>query len=248
MQDLDDPTASQSGNPCLGVLSANEKVYSVKITSVHGDPSTHHSVICLDDCLVPTENWQLSRRNRMDLALSLSLAILQFYSTPWIDSWWTWKDFCLLKDEKSQVFISRKFYSAQSRRMSEQASHSASTSAFWKMYGEPVLTRLGFALVELALGKRLSQLRDPNEDQNIDEDMLDLLTAKREVESGRVCNEAGKVYSDAVQACLEHQVILPTKVMGLKSEHKNFQQDLEEFVVGPLRNFHDTSWPPSVLV
>jgi hypothetical protein len=179
----------------------------------------------------------------MDLALSLSLAILQFYSTPWIDGWWTWKDFCMLKDEKSQVFISRKFYSVQSRHMSRQTSHSASTSEFWEMYGEPVLTRLGFALVELALGKRLSQLRPVNEDQNIDEDMLDLSTAKSVVKSGRVLDEAGQVYSDVVQACLEHQVVVSEKVMGLKSEHKNFQQDLEEFVVGPLRNFHAASWP-----
>jgi hypothetical protein len=127
--------------------------------------------------------------------------------------------------------------------MSRQTSHSASTSAFWEMYGEPVLTRLGFALVELALGKRLSQLRPVNEDQNIDEDMLDLLTAKSVVKSGLVLHEAGQVYNDAVQACLDHQVVVSEKVMGLKSEHKNFQQDLEEFVIGPLRNFHAASWP-----
>lgn len=111
------------------------------------------------------------------------------------------------------------------------------------------MTRLGFALVELALGKRLSQHRLANEDQNIDEDkhidedMLDLLTAKSVVESGLVLDEAGQVYSDVVQACLVHQVVGPEKVVGLKSEHKNFQQDLEEFVVGPLRNFYAASWP-----
>jgi hypothetical protein len=243
MQDLDDPKASPAQNSCLGVLGANEKKYTVKITSVDDDPSTHHSIVCLDDYLVPTDSWKLSRRTRMDLALSLSLAILQFYSTPWIDGWWTWKDFCMLKDEKSQVFINRKFYSDQSPHISRQTSHSASTSAFWEMYGEPVLTRLGFALVELALGKRLSKLREPNENPDIDEDMLDLQTAKRVVKSGLILDEAGPLYNDAVLACLEHQVMMPSNVMGLKSEHKNFQRDLEEFVVGPLRNFHAVSWP-----
>ena len=97
--------------------------------------------------------------------------------------------------------------------------------------------------MELALGKRLSQLRLVSEDQNIDEDMLDLWTAKRVVKNGLVLNEAGQVYNDAVQACLDHQVVVSEKVMGLKSEHKNFQQDLEEFVVGPLRNSHAASWP-----
>jgi hypothetical protein len=179
----------------------------------------------------------------MDLALSLSLAILQFYSTPWIDGWWTWKDFCMLKGEKSQVFINRKFYSDQSPHISRQASHVASTSDFWELYGEPVLTRLGFALVELALGKRLSQLRQPSDNPGIDEDMLDLKTAKRVVKIGLVLEEAGPIYNDAVKACLEHQVIMPSNVVGLKSEHKNFQRDLEEYVVGPLRHFHAVSWP-----
>lgn len=243
VQDLDDPKACPAQNSCLGVLGANEKKYTVKITSVDDDPSTHHSIVCLDDCLVPTESWKLSRRTRMDLALSLSLAILHFYSTPWIDGWWTWKDFCMLKDDKSQVFINRKFYSDQSPHISRQTSHSASTSAFWEMYGEPVLTRLGFALVELALGKRLSQLREPNENPDIDEDMLDLQTAKDVVKRRLILDEAGQVYNDAVQACLEHQVIMPSKVTGLKSEHKNFQRDLVEFVVGPLWNFHAVSWP-----
>jgi hypothetical protein len=244
VKELDDTTTSSAQNSCLGVIGAKKK-HTVRITSVDGDSSTTHSVVCLDDCLVASQSWELSRRTRMDLALSLSLAILQFYSTPWIDMWWTWKDFCMLKDEKSHVFITRKFYSTQNplNALSRQTSHSASASEFWKMIGEPVLTRLGFALVELALGKRLSELRSPNGNQKVDEDMLDFQTAKNVVRSGHVLGEAGQGYNDAVQACLEHQVIMPSGVMGLSSKHQNFQKDLEQFVVGPIRNSHDASWP-----
>lgn len=245
VKELDDTPAPSTQNSCLGILGGKEKKYTVRITSVDGDSSTTHSVVCMDDCLLPTETWDLSRKMRMDLALSLSHVILQFYSTPWIDMWWTWKDFSMLKDQKSQVFVNRKFYSTQNplNAMARQSSHAAATSTFWAIYGEPVLTRLGFALVELALGKRLSKFRSPNEDQSQDEDMLDLQTAKHVVESGLVLEEAGQIYHDAVQACLTHQVITPSEVKGLNSKHPNFQQDLEQFVVGPIRNLYATSWP-----
>lgn len=251
MKDLDVKPDSSTQNSCLGFLGDKTKMHSFRITSVAGDSSTHHSVVCMDDCLIPSEDWHLTRKMRMDLALSLSLAILQFYSTSWIDMWWTWKDFCMLKDDKSHVFVNRKFYSVQNP-LSRQPSHSQLTSTFWAIRGEPILTRLGFALVELALGKRLSEFRESDDDQNQDEDMLDLQTAMKIVEQGLVREETCQIYHDVVETCLTHQVKIPSEVEGLVKElsakHKNFQQDLEQFVVGPLRNFHSTSWPQATLV
>jgi hypothetical protein len=236
VKDLDDATASPSQNLCLGVLGAKKK-YTIQITSVD-------SVVCLDDYLVASQSWELSRRTRIDLALSLSLVILQFYSTPWLDTWWTWKDFCMLKNEKPQVFINRKFYSTQKslNALPRQTSHSTSASMFWYIMGEPILTRLGFALVELALGKRLFELRSPNGAEIVDEDMLDFQTAKNAVSSGLILGEAGQLYNDAVKACLDHRVILPSGVVELNSKHQNFQQDLEQFVVAPIRNLRASNW------
>jgi hypothetical protein len=206
--------------------------------------SSDRNVVCLEDCLVPYETWQLTRQKRMDLALSLCLAILQFHSTPWIGKWWTWKDFCMLKDDNKQVFVTGKFYSTQ-RPLTPTAknlAHSVSASLFWACFGEPILTRLGFALIELALGKRLSQLRPSNVDPNGDQDMLDTITAKQVLKDGTVLEEAGQCYHDAVKACLDHCVIMPSGPKTLDSEDPNFQQDLERFVVGPIRDFHMTTW------
>jgi hypothetical protein len=221
-----------------------EKEYTVKITSVETGSSNDRNVVCLEDCLVPYETWELTRQKRMDLALNLSLAILHFYSTPWIDDWWTWKDFCMLKDDNKQVFVTGKFYSTQ-RPLSPTAkklAHPASSSMFWSCFGEPILTRLGFALIELALAKRLSQLRPLDIDPNGDQDMVDTLTAKRLLEDGIVLQEAGQCYHDAVQACLSHRVMMPSGPRALDSTHPNFQQDLEHFVVGPIRDFHIATW------
>ena len=87
----------------------------------------------------------------------------------------------MLKDDNKQVFVTGRFYSTQ-RALSPTANksaHSAATSLFWSCFGEPILTRLGFALIELALGKRLSQLRPLNVDPNGDQDMLDFMTARQ---------------------------------------------------------------------
>jgi hypothetical protein len=236
---LDDPPSLQSQASCLGILCAEKKEYTVKITSVETGSSNDRNVVCLEDCLV---SWQLTRQKRMDLALSLCLAILQFHSTPWIDTWWTWKDFCMLRDDNKQVFVTGKFYSTQRPLTPTAKKHPALASLFWDLFGEPRLTRLGFALIELALGKRLSQLRSPNVDPNGDQDMLDTKTAQQVLKDGTVLEEAGQPYHDAVKACLDHYVIMPSGSKKLNSEDPNFQQDLERFVVGPIRDFHMATW------
>jgi hypothetical protein len=184
----------------------------------------------------------------MDLALSLSLAILQFYTTPWIDMWWTWKDFCVLTGDKSQIFVTKKFYSIHRELNGSKTriDHSASSSAFWKMIGEPILTRLGFALVELAMGQRLSELRRKDQLDGGDEDMADLLTAKQLVEEDKVREEAGYCYNEAVKVCLDHQVWSGTEITRLNSRDRkksiNFQVDVEKFVVAPIRDNIKRTW------
>lgn len=230
---------------CLGIIGVKGEKYEVQVTSLDGYPAEPHSLVSLDDYLSPPNKRDVTRKKRMELGLSLSLAILQFYKTPWIDMWWTWKDFCVVKGDKSQIFVTKRFYSAHRRLSLKVQSHSLSTSTFWECFGEPVLTRLGFALVELALGQRLSELRLQERGgamQEGDEDMLDLLTAKHLVEEGRVLEEAGQCYHDAVQACLTHQVIMGNGVTGLNSKHANFQLDVEKFVVAPIRGSYQASW------
>lgn len=75
-----------------------------------------------------------------------------------------------------------------------------------------------------------------------DLDKLDLWAAKNVAESGLVFQEAGECYNNAVQACLTHQVMLPEGFKGLNSKHDNFQLDLEQFVVAPIRDFYTASW------
>ena len=174
------------------ILAWREKKYILKTNSLSSFSLASQSVVCLDDFLPPYQTWELTKQKRTDLALSLSTTILVFYSTPWIDEWWTWKDFCMLKDDNKQVFVTGKFYSTQkpSSPTAKKLTHPAAASPFWSCYGEPMLTRLGFALIELALGKRLSQLKAADADPNADQNMVDTFTAKRVLADGSVFREA----------------------------------------------------------
>jgi hypothetical protein len=250
IKNLGETSPVMSPATCLGLVRLEEKKYAEKVTPGANDaPQESHSqdgggVVCLDDYLAPNHSWELTRQKRMALALSLSLTILQFYPTPWISTVWTWKDFSMVRGERSKIFVTKKFFSA-SHNAEEGASQPLpyETSPFWACFGEPVLTRLGCRLVELAIGKRLSDYRQPQKlDTAEDPDMLDLWTAQKVVESGLVFQEAGECYNNAVQACLTHQVMLPEGVKGLNSKHDNFQLDLEQFVVAPIRDFYAASW------
>ncbi|KAH8820808.1 hypothetical protein F5884DRAFT_61394 [Xylogone sp. PMI_703] len=224
-----------------GVLGLTEKKYTVKAATIDED-SPSRSIVSLDEYLTSSKGSKLTRRKRMDLSLMLSITLLQFITTPWIDMWWTWKDFAVLQGEKSQIFVSKKFYSKYNpvRRMTP--THSQLTSAFWDCIGEPELTRLGFALIELAMGKRLSELADEENDPSIDQDMMDYRTAKYLMDTGAILEEAGQCYHDVVQACLTHQVIEDAGVRPLNSKNITFQSDLERFVVAPMRDYYSKTW------
>lgn len=152
----------------------------------------------------------------------------------------------MLKGDKSQVFVTKRFYSTNTLALKPQDQiHSASSSHFWDCVGEPVLTRLGFALVELALGQRLSELREDASAAIDDEDkldMMDLCTAKELVNEGRIEGEAGNTYNLAVSACLNHQILSDSGMRALNSEHPDFKHDMAQFVVAPIMGLWDSSW------
>jgi len=122
----------------------------------------------------------------------------------------------------------------------------ASQSVFWDCYGEPALTRLGIALVELALGMRLSQIRpfsthfDMDDVQN--QDMLDVFTAKELLASGVVLQEAGVCYRDVVQVCLSHRVMDSSGPKVLSSSDPDFLSQVLEHVIQPIGDFYTANW------
>jgi hypothetical protein len=238
-------------NECQGILGKDNKKYKVCINQKNQDDSK--SIVCLEDLLGP--NYPLLRKDRMQLALRLSSSILQFCLTPWIDNSWTPKDFCVLSVEEeqhnefSQLFVTRSFYSSRSATINEQPPEDVSN--LWSWYDEPILTKLGFALIELALGRTLPELRQeyPSQtiDQNADKDFLNFQTANKILSSGRIAREESKGYEDVVKACIKHQYpgIYTPGVKGLDSADDSFFDNAEESIIGPLYAECSKSWGTS---
>ena len=165
-------------------------------------------------------NSGLVTKHRRELALRLSSALLRLRSTPWIDGSWTWNDVWVTVNQSREatsseikdlsiLFIPRDFYSTV---------HSAETASVVTAFNpdpireflddQPVLTRLGFALIELALGKHMKDMwadYDELTDISNDKEVINILVAKKLLQAGRIADMAGKRYQDVVYACIHHR-------------------------------------------
>jgi hypothetical protein len=175
-----------------------------------------------------------TRKERMRIAMDLVRLVLWLHSTPWVDPFWTWQD---LEIENGRIFVKRNM--DHFRKAHQRAS--TPPTAFWELVGEPLVTRLGFALVELALGRRLSQMREPISGVG-DEDVVDLMTAKRLVESGMIYQEAGYRYHEAVKVCLTHQVFAGNAILRLNSTRSDFLSVAERFILCPILDDYQATW------
>jgi hypothetical protein len=205
-------------------------------------------IVCLEELL--RHSHPLLRKERMQLAIRLSSSILQFYHTGWIDNAWTSKDFCVLsvKEEEqyglSQLFVTRRFYSARVAASLEPKADAIDNLCPW--YDEPILTKLGFALIELALGRTLPELRKEMGDsiEERDFDFLNFQTAQKLIKSGRIAREDSQGYEDVVKACLRRQY--PGRdgsgPKGLDSKDASFFDNAEESILGPLHAEYIKSW------
>jgi hypothetical protein len=228
-------TTNVSGKD-MGILSSEQKKYKLQL------PQEPREMISLDEVTNFESKPRLPRGDRIKLAVTLTYAILQYYSTGWIDQGWTWKDFSVTsKDSKtsdlSQLFVGQRFYSA-----SGQAAKPTSWRG-WEPLGEPILTRLGFALIELAMGQRLKDMQDATIDPNMDSDAQDYYTALRLLDTGRIMREEGKIFERVVKACIKHQ--FTDSHYGKKyldSQEETFHKDMEQCVLKPLHCMWKEPW------
>lgn len=168
----------------------------------------------------------LSRRDRLQIAVTLASSVLQLDGTPWLKGNWSSGDILFHK----------------SNNQSEAAEHwdpyliwqtccyNSETPAkrLQKYMGQcEALQALGLTLVELCFGRTLIDMRKP-EDITRDEAATRLETAKRL--HRRVEQEMGYEYGDVVRRCLTQ----PFDVRELSLENEDVQQHVLDGIVGPL--------------
>ncbi|KAK3357864.1 hypothetical protein B0T25DRAFT_567120 [Lasiosphaeria hispida] len=154
----------------------------------------------------------LDMSKRMALAFRLSSAILQLTGTPWMDEAWKSKDWFVAmesvqKDEPPNFFILGNFTNR------DLAKTTTLTESSWRITSrEPTLVKLGLALIEIALGRVLSDIRkeepgflNGKETQNYDPELLDLFTARRLLSLRYIAQTVSSDFQDVVSACITQQ-------------------------------------------
>lgn len=245
--------AMQSKTRSLGIMG-RAKQYDLRLIGHDPDGSTDGHIVTLSD-LIRIDNQGLTRRQRMQIAFQLCLSVLQLYTTPWVDEGWSWEESCALRlieeqpgndsddpdeEEKREfphLFIRQKFYSQGQVTPSPKEAN----SVFGIVVGDPVLAKLGFALIVLAVNKTLAEVRRERVFCDIihdDADLMDLATAKKLLETSRIRNEAGVGYEDVVRACIEGQYVdlqdATTRRFRKKRDVEGFYDDAEEAIMNPL--------------
>lgn len=161
----------------------------------------------------------------IEFAYKLSYSILTLSSTPWVRANWTWDNVLVMldtekDDEELEVVILHKLESAnESIEEALRPTHSKS-----EKLEEPILTRLGFALTELALRRRLEA----------SDDRLIYKTAINLSDTGQIAVRAGQIYGDVVKACLTHLYRSGSEIKTLNSSSPDFQDAVHEAVLSPL--------------
>jgi hypothetical protein len=248
----------------MGVLRSKRGRKAYKLQTLPSPESlSSRDIVSLED-LFASNQARLKRKDRMGLALRLSHAVLRFYSTPWITDSWSWRDFSMTRPENSQddcqLFVSHDFYSITQpgeetgslvvKSETKKGSHSiAMPDLFAACTSEPILTRLGFALTELAMGKRLAELRTEPEQQIQGTEVQDYMTARRILDSGFIGDEESEQYEDVVKVCLKPGHQFRSKMLGVRcldSRELSFQEDAEQVIIAPLQEAWTKAWGSSV--
>jgi hypothetical protein len=247
--------AVQGNQNVLGVMGDANKKYRLSIMRRNEAEAGNGDIVRLAE-LIHSGDPTFGTRQRMQIAFQLCLCVLQLCITPWIDESWTWEECYVLRmaeerldeegneegNEFPRLFVTQKFYSGQATGPANDRKRHPDTPLSI-LAGDPILNKLGFALIVLAFGKTLQEIREERPSrlgtdlENISPvELLDLVTARKLLKSGRIRDEAGVEYANVVKACIERQYVdLQDAIKNFrKSDDGSFFDCAEKAIMVPL--------------
>lgn len=162
---------------------------------------------------------RLTRKARLQLAVTLASSALQLYTTPWLNTRLRCQDIRFRQGSIDRPYISYAF-------ARPEAPPDHPTKLDWSPIRNHSIFALGVLLLELAICQPLDTIRSP--DKSVDTE--DFLNAIRLCET--LQEEEGQGYLRATQACLRCEFGSKVKVLDL--ENAAFRQAIYEDVVQPL--------------
>ena len=239
---------------CLGfLLDQRDRRYTFfPVVQPAVDPS-HLETVTLEDLLrgFPKNDdagtgpvQALSRRERLYIAVMLSISLLQLHSTPWLAGTWTKKNifFTRIKNDPSAPIDTTRFYvappvdlgSAQAR--SKQADESAEEATKY-------LFALGVMLLELCFGKSLED--NPARESYLGSDgkpndWTDFATARNWQKSAT--GEIGPDYAEAIRKCIFCAFPLPYNNLSDDRFSEAVHSEVVEPVKATLQFLDPSAW------
>lgn len=171
----------------------------------------------------------LSRRDRLQTAVTLASSVLQLDGTSWLKSEWSSGDifFHFKKGLSRNMEYSHPYLSWQPCCKVETSSHEQENNLSSLLIRSNVLLALGLTLIELCFGRTLEEMRRP-EDEDPNQAAVRFRTGIRE--HRRVEYEMGVPYGEVVRRCL----FQPFDVRELKLDVEEVQQKILDDIVAPL--------------
>lgn len=216
-------TGWPSSTPRRTTISFQENAQLVVLDNARVSPA--HISMNMARFFERSKHPMFSSCHSIEFALKLSYSILTLSSTPWVEANWTWDNILVMWDSEKidaelDVVIVHKLQSAD--ESVEQAILCARSET--QTLEEPLLTRLGFALTEIAFRKRLEE----SEDEHM------YKTAMKLSETGQIAVREGRIYGDVVKACLTHSYHSGSEIKTISSSHPDFQGAVHEAILSPL--------------
>ena len=179
--------------------------------------------------------FNLSRRDRLYIAVTLASSVLQLVGTLWLKTQWNSGDilFLPLEDQKTSAPIVDYAHPYVSWKISPDGVNTALTrdaSEAVVAHRIPceVLFMLGITLTELCFGQNIYRMR-VEEDLDTTDVMTNFNTASRLIDD--VYSESGSRYGNVVRRCLK----CPPDVRDASLDNEEFQEAIFESIITPLR-------------
>ena len=178
----------------------------------------------------PSKTGRLSKRERLEIAVTLASSVLQLDGSPWLKSRWSSHDI-YFHQKWTQAPCPRYLHPylawKQCSIKSNMMSNTESLSFGSHLIRSEVLFALGLTLGELCFGKTLELMKVSDEE----EDSVEIAAAKTALKLiDLVYDEMGDTYGDVVRRCL----LQPFDVRNMSLNNEEVQLRVYESIVVPL--------------
>ena len=235
------------GMPCLGALIDRKKrKYAICPVRKHPRALGSKDIIYLSDLISVPEpttaiaarsvKVRLTRKERLQLALTLASTMLQLHTTPWLSERWGKSDILFLHQWGGtrapiveQPYISKPFKASGKKSIASPSATKSQSGSIIRNYS---VFDLGVLLIELCFNQSIEQMQEPDD---LDDDgkvnaYTRLATAHRLIPA--VYGEAGTRYGDAVRRCIRCDFDQLEETF----ESDEFRQAVYQRVVVPLED------------